>query len=767
MAISGDLRHFYFFFLLLFISLPQVEASTRYPDIGPDQDFFEVHQIRVEGTRRIEPEAVLDRLDVREGMVLDNQLLRRDLDNIYGLKFFDKVEAHHLVEDQQNILLFRVAEKPVISDVVFRGNSEVKETDLRDSIRTRTFSILDVSTIKNDVNTLQALYEEKGFYLASVDYEIEDMGSDNVRLVFHISEYEKVRVKRITFLGNKAFSDNELKSIMQTREEGFLSSMTGSGNFREFDFQTDIERVQYFYRTKGYLQVNVGTPQVTVSEDRKWIFITLRVNEGPMFTVNNINFQGEMLFESDDLREQIQLKEGDTYSEALLREDIEYLTELYQDEGYAFANVLRTLQVIPGENKVDVMFSFEKGEIAYFGRINISGNTKTRDKVIRRELRIKEGERFTGSGLRRSRENVNRLGFFEPGSVVFNTVTPDGETNILDVDISVQERNTGQISLGAGYSTATGGFFQGSIAQNNFRGKGQTLNFTLNLSSVSQSYNLGFTEPYLFDTKWTAGGDIYSTNNSVSDSFSFRRQGFSLRVGYPIFEFTRIFLTYKLEDTEIRALNDPTIDEETENGIASSVRTSIVNDTRDNRFETTRGHYINVSTEYAGVGGDKKWWRNELDARYFYPVWRELVFRSRLFVGKMSRVNSQAIPRSEKYTLGGSRNLRGFGFEDVGPINEIVDDEGRTRRFNAGSMFATFTQLELEHPLAREAGLKWVVFADAGDANDMSSLNIKANYGFGFRWYSPIGILRFEFGYPLRGDARSSSQFHFDIGQSF
>ena len=488
-----------------------------------------------------------------------------------------------------------------------------------------------------------------------------------------------------------------------------------------------------------------------------------------MFTVNDINFQGEILFPDEELIEKISLKSGDTYSEELLRKDIQLLTEMYQDEGYAFANVLRTLRVVPGANKVDIEFSFEKGKIAYFGKINVKGNTKTRDKVIRRELKIREGVRFSGSALRRSKDNVNRLGFFEPGSVVFNTVSPKGKDDVLDVEISVKERNTGQISLGAGYSTATGGFFQGSIAQNNFRGLGQTLNFTLSISDTSKTYNLGFTEPYLFDSKWTAGGDIFSTENEASDSFSYKRNGFNLRVGYPIFEFTRLFVTYKFEDTSIKALEDPTIDENVENGIASSIRTTMITDERNNKFEPSDGHYISIATEYAGIGFDKKWWKNEADIRFFEKLVGDLVFRGRYFIGKMERVDGQAIPRSEKYTLGGARNLRGYSFEQIGPKKTVTDPAtGNLRTFNSGALFSTYTQLELEHPLAREAGLKWVLFFDAGDASDFESLSIKADYGFGFRWFSPIGVLRFEFGYPLdKSDADAGSQFHFDIGQLF
>ena len=216
--------------------------------------------------------------------------------------------------------------------------------------------------------------------------------------------------------------------------------------------------------------------------------------------------------------------------------------------------------------------------MAKIGRINITGNYKTRDKVIRRELKIEEGEKFSGTNLRLSQENVNRLGFFEPGSVVFNTKSRPGKDEIIDIDISVKERNTGQISLGAGYSTATGAFMQASVAQNNFLGKGQNLTLSLNISDVNKTYNLGFTEPYLNDSLWTAGGDVYSQNNTASRSLAYKRQGFNFRVGYPIFDYTRLFATYKYEDTLINEVNDPTIDESLENGVASIFRVSSIRD---------------------------------------------------------------------------------------------------------------------------------------------------------------------------------------------
>jgi outer membrane protein insertion porin family len=739
-------------------------------DIGPRTDYFKIDRIEVSGLKKVEKEAVLERLGVKPDMVLDNYVLKKDLEKIYSMKYFDMVEAHQEVDekDKKNVLLFKVKEKPIVTKISFDGNDGLTEDDLKTQLKTKIYSILDPNTVKNDVQLLLKYYEEKGYYLASVDYNLKKLNEENVEVVFKIKELDKVKVKQISFLGNRAFKDDELKSILQTQEDSLFSFMSGTGNFKEINFQNDIERMKMFYRMKGYLQVNVGTPEITVSEDKKWVFITLKITEGPQFTVNKISFQGELLFPETELFEKISLKENETYSEELLRKDLQVLTEAYQDEGYAFANVIRDLKIVPGENKVDVEYSFEKGKIAYFGKFYVRGNSKSRDKVIRRELTIKEGQKFNGTALRVSRENVQRLGFFEPESIVFNTISPKDKEDVIDVEISVKEKNTGQISLGAGYSTATGGFFQASVSQNNFRGLGQNLTFSLNLAKTQNTFSIDFTEPYFLDTKWSLGGGIFVQNNDTSSSYSEKKKGMNVRLGYPIYTYTNVYGTYKLEDTKIKSVDDPSIDVNVENGLASSVQTSIVHDRRDDRSDPRKGLFLNYSVEYTGLGGDKKWVKNEAEARAYYPVYGDLIFRSRLYGGRLDEVNGQAIPRTEKFTLGGARNLRGYQYEGVGPLKEATRTDGTKVTYNQGGQFMTFTTLELQHPLSREAGLKWVLFFDAGHAGGFKDVKIYSDYGFGFRWFSPIGVLRFEFGYPITKDKQNNgSQFHFDIGQLF
>lgn len=757
------------FVAIFFTLLVSISALADTP-IGTHQDLFKISEIKVQGNKKVEAEAILEKISAKKNMMVDNYTIRNDIKTIYNMKYFDSVEMHQ----NGSVLLIKVVEKKIISKIIFEGNDEVSEEDLKEQLKTKEYNILDVNTIKSDVLTLQKFYEEKGFYLANITYDLTKNEFGGLDLTFKIKEFDKVTVKKILFLGNHELTDSELKAVMFTQEESLFSGLSGSGNFKEFYFKTDVEKLKYLYKSKGFLQVNIGNPVITVSEDKKWIFITINVKEGPKFSVNDIYFNGELLFTESEMRDEIRLTSGEIYSEEVLRQDIQKLTEMYQDKGYAFANVLRRLQIVPGENKVDIHYSFEKGEIAYFGKIIVKGNTKTRDKVIRRELRIHEGMKYSGSLLRRSKENVNRLGFFEQGSVIFNTVSVKGKDNILNVEISVKERQTGQISLGAGYSTATQGFFQASIAQNNFRGMGQNLNLNVSISKFQKTYNFGFTEPYFLDSKWTAGWDIYQTQNGLISSFSSEKKGVDLRVGYPIFEYTRVFLTLRHEETTIEDVRNPSVNLDLENGIASTLRTTLRYDKRNNIFEPTDGHYGSLSIEYAGFYGDQDWIKGTAEGRFYEPVYEDFVFRTRLRLEQIAKTpGSAGIPRTEKFQMGGSRNMRGYNFEDIGPIRELEDkQDGELRDFNIGGQVSFLSQFEIEHPLVKEAGLKWVVFYDAGNVFleelDPDDFKLKRDYGFGFRWFSPIGVLRFEFGYPLDAEeGQEGNQFHFDIGQLF
>lgn len=797
----------FIFFILAFFTLYESESwtnacastrgdSTNLREIANSKELFKIDEIDVRGPRKIEKEAILDKIRSRKGMILDSDTLRDDIQTIYRMKYFESVEAHHEIRNGKNYLVWVLKERPIIKSITYVGADDLGKDDFKDKVKSKEFSILDVNTVKADVAEIKKIYEEKGYYLASVDYELKRINDENVDLIFKIKEYDKIRVKKITILGNRAFKDTEIKEIMKTREESLLSGLSDSGNFRDFDFETDIERVKYFYKTKGYLQINVSRPIVTVSEDKRWLFISFRVTEGPKFDVNKIFFEGELLFSDQEMRDKMVLKEGETYSEDTMQKDLRMLTELYQDEGYAFANVIRTLQIVPGENKVDIHFSFEKGKIVHFGKITVHGNTQTRDKVIRRELLIREGAKFSGSSLRKSKENINRLGFFDPEQIIFNQVAVKGHDDVLDIDISVKEKSTGEFRFGAGYSTASAGFIQTSIMKHNFRGLGQDLSATVNWAKNEREYDLGFTEPYLFDTLWTAGGDLYLSKNELykeQEGYVDNKKGFDARLGYPIMEYARLFLIYKLDYKKIDLVyNDglavnPLIDTSIENGPASSLSLRLEYDRRDNRWDPTGGFYGSLGFGYTGVGGSKIWSRSDLDLRYFKAVVSDLVFRSRIQSSQIYERSGHPVPYSEKFTLGGPKTLRGFDYGAVGPSTTLVakdyrgqiiySDKEKTKpllsTYNLGGLFSIVGSIELEYPLVKEAGVKLATFVDTGNIfnhwiGENGNYRMRTDWGFGIRWFSPVGPLRFEWGFPLdRKPGEAPNSFQFDIGQVF
>ena len=736
-----------------------------------------IHSIDVRGLKRIEKDAVLGKLVSKAGVKLSTDTLRADVQALFGMGYFEDLEVKAKPAGAEVDLLIVVKERPAIAKIDFDGNERISNNDLKDVIKIKEWSILDYNKVKEDVALIQKHYEEKGFYLAKVTYEIKNTKPDEVELVYKINDYEKVQIKKITFLNNKRFSDDELKAtFMETREGGMFSFMNGTGNFKESAFKTDLQRLTYFYLDHGYVKFRYENPVVTISDDKKYLFISVYVEEGDPYTMGELDFSGDLLFTKDELHEDITLKKDNTFSISKRNADIQKLTERYQDLGYAFVNVIPKMNVRDDVKRVDIDYSFEKGNLAYFGEINITGNTKTYDKVIRRELKIREGELYHGTRLRQSRENVERLGYFAPGEVVFNTISPKGKPNVLNVEISVKERSTGTITLGAGYGSVQKFFFTTQVSEINFLGRGQTISFQAQLAAdrLSKSLSMGFTEPYTFDTRWSTGFDLYFVNFPIPSKYVTRKLGFDLRAGYPIFEYTNAYVTYKNEGMQIID-PDPSVDRSeirADQGILSSLVYSVTRDRRNNRFETTDGNYQSLSLETAGLGGDKEFIKWNANNRIYYRLFGDLVLRNSTQYGQINPVNDKPIPPSEKFYLGGPNNLKGFNLFALGPSRIRTTSFGYDVREPLGGRIELFSLLELEYPLIREAGLKWVVFYDAGNTFSQwpgaDTFTLRSDAGFGIRWFSPIGPLRFEWGFPFaRKPYEDASVFNFFIGPPF
>lgn len=727
-----------------------------------------ISELVVVGNKKIEKDAILNRLKSKVGSPYSEETIREDITSIFKLGYFYDVQVDRQDTAAGIKLTYKIVEKPSVVEIVYRGNDELDESDLKEAVELKPYQILDISTIQKAQEKLDKLYEEKGFFLAKVSYKFEVIGKDEdrVRLVFDIEENDKVKVKRINFIGNRKLSDTELKSMLQTKEQGLFSFMSGSGAYKQEAFDRDQQILSFLYFNKGYVQVKISKPQVTVSPDKKGIYIAIRIEEGEQFEVGDIEFQGDLLYSSIELSETIKIDEEPTFVAQTLQEDINKLQAKYGDLGYAYANIIPLTTVREKERKVDIVFRFEKGNKVYFGNFNVVGNSRTRDKVIRREMEILEGELYNETKKRESLARIRRLGFFD--EITLNPKTPENNPDVMDLEINVTERNTGSIQIGAGYSSYSKTTFQGNVQQSNLFGRGQRLGFDVRYSDKESIFNINFTEPHFLDSDWSVGGDIYRLGRTVTDVYKQTKKGGAVRVGHPLAPDLRAFLRYKNDVTDVELDEDADkniFPVETVNGRTSSLTFTLEYDKRDDRLSPSSGIYSNASVEYAGVGGDKEYTLTTGTFRYYKKVFWDLVWRNNITYGIISAPDKEPIPYTELFLLGGANNLRGYQYSRVG--KRVEDSKGEMVPF--GGQQQLYLNTELEFPLISEAGIKGVVFYDIGEAqDDLNISELRSDYGFGFRWFSPIGPLRFEWGFPIdpREDDKGNN-FEFSIGAPF
>ncbi len=767
-------------------TLVEVPTTTIAPNTK------KIKKIDIQGFRKIERDAVGARLKSKVGDYFSEDIVKEDMQTIYKTGFYYDVAIYKEVQGDEVELRVVVIEKPSINEITFEGNDELKTDELNENFPIKPFEILNMAKVREGVEKIQKMYEDKGYFLAKIEPIFEDIKKDEtVHLKIKITENDKVKVKKMTFLGNTKMKDGVLKARLMTSETGYFSFMSGSGAYKQDAFDRDVQVLRILYFNEGYVQVKIDRPQIYVTPDKKSIYITIRIEEGEQFNVGEIDFSGDILFPREELSELIQINKSDVFSYEILQKDLSELQAKYGDLGYAFANIIPRTRINEKDRKVDVTFEFDKGSKVYFGQINVIGNSKTRDKVLRRELKIKEGELYHETRKRESMENIQRLGFFD--EVNFKTSTPPEKPDVLNIDIVVKERNTGSIQLGAGYGSATGFTLQGQINQSNFLGKGQKLGAGLNISRDGSFYNFNFTEPYFYDTLWSVGFDLYQSSSGRYD-YDEKKVGGAVRFGHPLGDYLSGSLRYKLDRTSLDPIYDTNglvtdytlFPLDTASGVTSSMTAILEYDKRNDRFSPSKGIFASTSLEYAGLGGDLKYSKGNATFRYFKKIFWEVVWRNNAsYSFIVSHEDEKDPPFNELYLLGGPYSLRGYRFYKIGKqkfsnkiytnadvIADIPDASKRriyaTRPF--GGKKQVLYQTELEFPLIAEAGIKGVTFFDIGEAEDeITSQEFYSDIGLGFRWFSPIGPLRFEWGFPMRKTDASPDPmvFEFSIGAPF
>lgn len=721
-----------------------------------------VSDVLVEGNSRIEADAIKRQIITKTGDVLSPKSLSQDIKKVFDMGFFEDVRVEAEDRADGKAIIFKVKEKSTLRLIKVTGNTVFKDDELRENLDIRTGSILNLFRINSNLERIETIYKEKNYHNVNVTYEIEELENNQADLTFVIDEGDKIRIRSIVFEGNSTYSDKKLKGLMKTSEKGFFSWLTSSGDLKKEDLNQDAARLQGFYQNNGFIQARVGEPQVDFMEDQ--IKVTIKIDEGRQFKVGMVDMKGDLVISKEELMEKIQLTKETYYNREVVRNDVLALTDIYSDEGYAYADVSPLIEKNDETLTVDITYTINKGPLVHFETIIITGNTRTRDKVIRRELKVHEHETYSGQLLKQGVRKLFQLDYFEDVKVDTQKGSSD-DSMILRVD--VKEKPTGAFSFGGGYSSVENMFVIGSVSQRNLFGRGQILELKAALGGESTRYTLSFTEPWLFDIPLSAGFDLYDWKRDYEEYDKDARGG-AIRFSYPIFDYTRIYTSYKYETAKIDDINvdaSKTIKELAGTNTESAISATIRYDTRDKLFNPTEGQNHALTAQYSGLGGEIGFTKYTAELGVYFPLFWETVGFIHTEGGYIDDVSGKLLPDYEKFYLGGINSLRGFDWRDI----YIPDEEG------AKTGGYKYVQLNLEYifPLVEKAGLVGVVFYDTGNVfgrdESVDFGNLRHSTGAGFRWYSPLGPIRLEYGHILdREDTdEDSGQWEFSMGAAF
>ncbi len=720
-------------------------------------------KVEIKGNRKIEASAILQQIKSKVGKPFWEADISADIKTIFKMGYFLDVTADAISTPEGKEVTFTVQEKGLISDIRINGNKALSNDDIREVLTIKVKQSLNQEKIKADVEKITNLYETKGYYNAEITDNVEKDGEKDFRIIFDIKENDKIYVKSISFEGNEAYSSKELKNIMSSKEHTIFSFFSDSGMLKREQLKQDVHKLSAYYFNTGFINSQVGEPEIT--HDEKGIYIKIRIKESKRFKFGKIEISGDSLIKPRaELLKALKIKEGNTYDREALSKDIDFLTQACNDEGYAIADVNPKVNIRDKEQLVDIDFQLRKGELVYIHNINITGNTITRDKVIRRQLEVVEGNLYSSSKLKTSYANLNRLRYFE--EVDFQT-EKNPDKNEMDINIRVKEKNTGMFMVGAGYSATEQAIIMAQIVQQNFLGYGQIMSLKASLGSVTTNYELAFTEPWLLDMPLWSQAKIWKYKTDY-DSYSVDTRGVGFNLGYPIWEKISAYAGYNLSVTDIEDVNYVTapsyVTDQAGQRIASSVTLSLGRDTTDDNMFPTKGTKTSISVQYDGppLGGDVKLIKYSAAATAYYPLFWDMVFGAKGRIGYLQNTDDSdsRIPINERYVLGGINSLRGLRY--VGIQNSGTSDV-------LGGTSMLIFNFELVFPFIKDAGMKGVVFYDAGNTwNGVYYLDdLRQTAGLGLRWYSPIGPLRLEYGYIVnRGgiDDNSPGRFEFTIG---
>ena len=722
-----------------------------------------VKEIGVQGNRRVQEAVILGRVSAKIGAPFVANRTAEDIRAIFSLGFFDDVQVK--VEDFEGgvKLTYMVVERPFVRDILFAGNKKEDSATLQEKIDLKLGSVYNPVEVNKGADKLKDFYETEGYFEVGITPEVEKLPDGDVTVTYRIAEGRRISIDQIVIEGAQGLTPKQIKGAMETQEREYIV-LRGTVQRQRLD--EDVDRIIQLYNDYGYVQARVESSDIQIDREKARATIRIVVVEGPQFKVGGVDVAGNAVLPMEEIRKRIELKSGDVFSRSKLRDSVKGITDLYSAIGRASADVTpNTLQDTPGR-LVNIVFEIVEGPETYVERINIAGNTRSEEKILRREIPMAEGDLFTSQKLARAKQRLTNLNYFDK---VEAKTAPGSAKDKIIVNIDVTEKPTGLFSIGGGYSSQDGVLGTLDLSQRNFLGKGWEVFLRLRGGQNLQTGTIGFTEPWLFDRPLAAGFDIFNTRRILPD-YTVNSLGGDIRLGHPLGEYSRWNAVYRVSQDKISDVNELgsqlLIDQEGTH-LTSLIGLSLSRDTRDSVYDPTRGGTASLGVDFAGIGFGEKFARSVLTTTYFQPMpWLEHVLSFRFMAGYSFGWSKDPVPLFERFYLGGSNSLRQFKSLQVSP-----KDNTGTR---IGGNIEALGTVEYQIPLF--FGIKAAVFYDVGqvwgpDVSQGTKIDIgdlRHGMGAGLRWNSPFGPIRVDYGIKLdQRKGESFGNFNFSAGSSF
>lgn len=717
-----------------------------------------VTAIEVKGLRRIEEGSIRAKVSQKLAEPLSQEKTTEDIKAIYKMGYFDDVRVEIEPFEGGIKVLYVVKEKPTIIKVGFQGNKKFDDARLKEIIAITPGSISDITLINDNAGKLRAFYEDEGYFLAKIVPVVGRVEEGEVNLTYQIEEGSKVKIRQIKIEGSKAISEKKIKKAIKTTERGLFSFITGAGYYKKEEIKSDVEKIRDLYYNNGYIKATVGDPKVQLIDDNEGMKITIHVFEGEQFKISSVEIDGNKAYTEKELRGLIKLSPNTIFNKEILKNDVTAITEKYSNSGYALVSIYPDLVPDEAKKETKVIYKIDEGDKYKIGRIEITGNTKTRDKVIRREIKLDEGDYFDAAALKRSYEKLNNLQFFETIDIA---PKPKPEEKLVDLDVKVKEKATGFLSVGGGYSSIDRFIAMIDLTQGNLFGKGQSIKARAELGGRSRYYELSFRDPWFMDKPISFGATVYKTTRNFGN-FEREATGFEVSFGKSFWEYWSASVSYGFEAVNIFNIREDAsqyVKDQAGKSTTSSVGFAIGKDTRDNYLDPLKGSRNVLYLTFAGLGGTNAFIKELYDSGWYFPMFDASTIHLRGRVAAITGLFGKKIPLYERLYIGGINTVRGLGYGDGGPKDVNNEPIGGEKEIvlNAEYIF----------PIVSEYKFKGLVFFDSGRAYDKGEAfgsDLRYTSGVGVRWISPIGPLRIEWGHNLKkktGEASSKIEFTF------